>query len=101
MVNDDENFMVDIAKAVEDSGVLMKGLTKTLKNDVKQLHSRNFKNSQKGGVLLLIPMLLGTLGVSLLTGKGLFKAGSGNKCNCDQRMYRAGNQGKRLFRAGH
>ena len=43
-------------------------------------------------------MLLGTLGASLLTGRGLFRAGrgmyrAGNKrCNCNQR------QG--LFRAG-
>ena len=52
----------------------MKGITETLKNDIK-----------KGGALLLIPMLLGTLGVSLLTGRG---------------MYRAGNHGQGLFRAG-
>ena len=31
-------------------------------------------------------MLLGTLGASLLTGRGLFRAGKG--------MYRAGNQGQ-------
>ena len=52
----------------------MKGITKTLKNDIK-----------KGGALSLIPMLLGTLGASLLTGRG---------------MYRAGNHGQGLFRAG-
>ena len=92
--NDEINGMADIAKALADSGVLMKGVTKTLKNDVKKLHS------QKGGALPLIPMLLGTLGVSLLTGKGIYRAGSGNKCNCGQGMYRAGNQGKGLFRAG-
>ena len=33
-------------------------------------------------------MLLGTLGASLLTGKGIFRAGKG--------MYRAGNQGLRI-----
>ena len=59
--------MVKIVKALEDSDVLMKGVS-------------------KGGALPLIPMLLGTLGVSLLTGKGLFRAGSGNKCNCAQAM---------------
>ena len=66
--------MTKIVKALEDSDVLMKGVTKTLTNDIK-----------KGGALLLIPMLLGTLGESLLTGGG---------------MYRAGNQGQGLFRAG-
>ena len=82
--------MVKMVKALEDSNVLMKGVNETLKN-----------YAQKGGVLPLIPMLLGTLGVSLLSGKGLFRAGSANKCNCGQGMYRAGqNQGKGLFRAG-
>ena len=92
--NKEINGIVKIVKALEDSDVLMKGVSETLKNDAKKLHS------QKGGALPLIPMLLGTLGVSLLSGKGLFRAGSG-KCNCGQGMYRAGqNQGKDLFRAG-
>ena len=43
----------------------MKGVTKTLKNDIK-----------KGVALPLIPMLLGTLGVSLLTGRGMYRAGN-------------------------
>ena len=41
---------------------------------------------KKGGASPLIPMLLGTLGASLLTARGLFRAGKG--------MYRAGNQGE-------
>ena len=56
--------MTKIVKALEDSDVLMKGITQTLKNDIK-----------KGGALPLIPMLLGTLGASLLTGRGLFGQG--------------------------
>ena len=59
----------------------MKGVTKTLKNGIK-----------KGGALPLIPMLLATLGASLLTVRGLFRAGKG--------MYGSGNQGQGLFRAG-
>ena len=66
--------MTKIVKALEDSDVLMKGISKTLKNNIK-----------KGGALPLIPMLLGTLGASLLTGRGLF---------------RGGNQGQRMFRGG-
>ena len=66
--------MTKIIKALEDSDVLMKGITETLKNDIK-----------KGGALPLIPMLLGTLVASLLTGRG---------------MFRAGNQGRGMFRAG-
>ena len=80
--------MTKIVKALGDSDVLVKGVTETFKNDIK-----------KGGALPLIPVLLGTLGASLLTGKGLYRAGSGNKCNCGQGMYRAG-EGKGLFRAG-
>ena len=45
-----------IVQALEDSGVLLKGVTKTIKNE---------KEEQKGGFL---SMLLGTLGTSLLGG---------------------------------
>ena len=65
--------MTKIVKTLEDSDVLVKGITETLKNDIK-----------KRGALPLIPMLLGTLGASLLTGRGLFTAGKG--------MYSTGNQ---------
>ena len=34
--NDDLNDMTKIVKALEDSDVLMKGITKTLKNDIKK-----------------------------------------------------------------
>ena len=84
--NKDLNDMTEIVKVLEDSDVLMKGITKALKNDIK-----------KGDALPLIPMSLGTLGASLLTGRGLFRAGNGNKCNCGQGIYRAG---KGLFRTG-
>ena len=66
--------MTKIVKALEDSDVLMKGITETFINDIK-----------RGGALPLIPMLLGTLGASLLTGR---------------EMYRSGNQGQGLFRSG-
>ena len=61
-----------IVQALEDSDVLLKGVTKTIKNERKE---------QKGGFLSL---LLGTLGASLLgnllTGKGIVRAGdTGNK----------------------
>ena len=66
--------MTDIMKilqALEDSNILLKGVTKTNKNETKE---------QKGGFL---SMLFGTLGASLLgdllTGKGIVRAGSGNK----------------------
>ena len=60
-----------ILQALEDSNILLKGVTKTNKNETKE---------QKGGFL---SMLFGTLGASLLgdllTGKGIVRAGSGNK----------------------
>ena len=91
--NDEVNSMVKIPKALEDAGFLMKGVSETLKNDTR-----------KGGALPIIPMLLGTLGSSLtgnlLNGRGLFRAGNGNKYNCGQGMYRAGSKGKVLFRPG-
>ena len=53
--NKDLGDMIKIVKALEDSDVLIKRITETLKSD------------KKGGALPLIAMLLGTLGASLLT----------------------------------
>ena len=57
-----------IVQALEDSNILLKGVTKTIENETKE---------QKGG---LLSMLLGTLGANLLgtllTGKGIVRAGS-------------------------
>ena len=58
--------MIKILKALEDSDILVKGATKTLQNVVK-----------KGGALPILPMLLGTLGVPLLSGRSLYRAGEG------------------------
>ena len=76
--------MNDIMKIVQDlvdSNILLKGVTKTIKNETKE---------QKGGFL---EMVLDTLGASLLgnmlTGKGMLRAGYGNK------------EGKRMLRAAY
>ena len=65
------NDIIKIIQALENFNILLKGVTKTIKNEAKE---------QKGGFL---SMLLGTLGASLLgnllTGKGIVRAGSGNK----------------------
>ena len=53
--------MMKIVQALEGSNTLLKGVTKTIKNEAKE---------QKGGFL---SMLLGTLGASLL---GNFLAGN-------------------------
>ena len=64
------NDIIKIVKALEDSNILLKGVTETVKNELKK---------RKGGFL---SMLLVTLSVSLLgnllTGKGVARAGYGN-----------------------
>ena len=65
--NDEMNDIIKIVKSLEDSGLLLKGVTETVQNEVKE---------QKGGFL---SMLLGTLGASLLgnilTGREVNRAG--------------------------
>ena len=78
--NKEKNDTMKIVQALEDSNILLKRATKTIKNETKE---------QKWGFL---SMLLRTLGASLLenllTGKGIVRAGSGNK------------KGKGIVRAG-
>ena len=67
---EDMKDIMKIIKALENSGILLKGVSKTIKNETKE---------QRGGFL---SMLLGTLGPSLLgillTGeKGIVRAGDG------------------------
>ena len=61
--------IIKIIKELENSDILLKGVIKTIENDLKE---------QRGGFL---SMLLGTLGASLLgsllTGKGTMRAGDG------------------------
>ena len=67
--NEEMNDIMKIIKSLEESGLLIKGVSETVKNEAKE---------QKGGFL---GMLLGTLGASLfgnlLTGKGTIRAGKG------------------------
>ena len=85
--------MKDILKSVkslEDSGLLLKGVSKTIQNEAKE---------QKGGFL---SMLLGTLGASLLgnllTGKGIYRAGKGKGINrAGEGIVRAGYGNKMDF----
>ena len=67
--NDEIHDIIKIVKYLEDSGLLVKVITETVQNEVKE---------QKGGFL---SMLLGTLGASLLgnllTGRGIYRAGKG------------------------
>ena len=75
-----------IVQALEDSNILLKGITKTIENETKK---------QKGGFL---GILSGNLGASFLgstlTGKGVFRGGYGSK---DLRS----KEGKGMLRAGY
>ena len=68
------NNILKIVKSLEDSGLVLEGVSETIKNEAKK---------RKGGFL---SMLLGALGASLLgnmlAGKGVIRAGEGT--------YRAG-----------
>ena len=71
--NDELNDILKIIKSLEDSGLLLKGVSETTRHEAKE---------QRGGFL---SMLLGTLGASLLgdilskslSGKGVIRAGEG------------------------
>ena len=67
--NNEMEDLIKVVKSLEDPGLLLKGATELVQNEVKV---------QKGGFL---SMLLGTLGASLLgnllTGKGIYRAGKG------------------------
>ena len=77
---EDMNDIIKIIETLENSGILLKGVTKTIENKTKE---------QRGGFL---SMLLGTLGASLLgnllsekrlarAGEGIVRASEGVKKN--------------------
>ena len=77
---EDLNDIIKIIEAPENSGILLKGVSKAIENETKE---------QRGGFL---SMLLGTLGASLLGnlltgGKGIMRPGDG--------IVRAGSGGKK------
>ena len=71
--NDEMDDILKMVKSLEDSGVLLKGVSETIPHEAKE---------QRGG---LLSMLLGTLGASLLddvlskglSGRGVIRAGEG------------------------
>ena len=71
ILNEEMNDIMKIVQALENSNILLKGISKRLENGTKE---------QKWG---LLGMLLSTLGASLLgnmlTGKGILRAGYGSK----------------------
>ena len=69
--NEEMNDIMKIVQALEDSNILLKRVTEIIKTETKE---------QKGGFLSIF---LGALGArllgNLLAGKGIVRAGSGNK----------------------
>ena len=82
-----------IVKPLEDSGLLLKGVTETVQSEVKD---------QKGGSL---SMLLATLGASLLgnllTGRGVNRAGKSFGINRAGEGVLATRQARGILRAGY
>ena len=82
--NNEMEDIIKIVKSLEDSGLLLKGVTETVQNEIKD---------KKGGFL---SMLLCALGASLLrnllTGKGICGAGKGKGMN---------RAGEGIVRAGY
>ena len=68
--NEEMNDTRKIVQSLEDSNILLKGVTQTIENETKEQKEK------------FLGMLLGTLGDSLLgnllTGKGIVRAGSGH-----------------------
>ena len=84
---EDMNDIIKIIEALENSGILLKAVTKTIENETKE---------QRGGYL---SMLLGTLGASLLGnlltgGKGIVRAGDG-RVRAGKGIVRAGEGSKK------
>ena len=78
------NDIIKIVKSLEDSGLLLKGVTETVQNEVKE---------QKGGFLnMLLGKLVASLLGNLLTGNGINKAGKNRGIN---------RAGERVLRAGY
>ena len=88
--NDEKDDIIRIVKSLEDSSLLLNGVTETIQNEVKE---------QKGGFL---SMLLCTIGASLLgnllTGRGVNRAGKSKGINrAGEGIVRAGYGNKMDF----
>ena len=69
--NEEMNDIMKIIQTLEDSNILLKRVTKTIRNETKE---------QKGGFLsMLLGTLVGSWFGNLLAEKGIVRAGSGNK----------------------
>ena len=90
ILNDETEDIIKIVKSLEDSGLLLKGVSETIQIEAKE---------QKGGFL---SKLLGILGANLLgnilAGTGVNRAGYENK---KRKRALAKRQGRGIIRAGY
>ena len=78
--NKEMNDIMKIVQALENYNILLKGVTEIIKNETKEQHE---------GFLGILVVTLGSILLgNLLSGKGIVRAGSGNK------------KGKGIVRAG-
>ena len=87
--NEEMNDIIKIVQALENSNILLKGATETIKNETKE---------QKGGFLGTLVVTLRSISLgNLLSGKGI--VGVGYSCS----LYSAlrNNQGQGIISAGH
>ena len=94
MISKDEiNDTIEIVKSLEDSDLLLKGVTETVQNEVTE---------QKQGFLT---MLLGTLGATLLgnilTGQGVKTTSQGRGINRAGKSRGVNRAGEGVLRAGY
>ena len=61
--------IINIVKTLEDSGLLIKGVSKTIKNE--------WKEQKRGFLRMLLSTLCASLLGKLLTGKGTIRVGEG------------------------
>ena len=93
ILNDEMKDIIEIVKSLEDSGLLLKGVSETIQNQAEE---------QKGEFR---SMLLGTLGAKLLgnilAGKGVNRAAEEVIAKSISKETKSTSQGRGIIRAGY
>ena len=93
ITNDEMKDIIKIVKSLEDSGLLLKGVSETVQNEAKE---------QKGGFLSILLSILGaTLLGNILAGRGINRARKGQGRNRAGEGAITTRQGRGIVRAGH
>ena len=90
ILNNEMEDIIEIVKSLEDPGLLLKGITETVQNEVKE---------QKVGFLSMLTgaSLLG----NILPGKGINRTGKGHGINRTGEGALATRKGRGILRAGY